>query len=180
MPSGEGPVHGETARSSLRAAAAMVFVADVDALETTTDQSHHLARVLRLRRGEVVAAADGAGNWRLCRYCGPAAAGAGPSPLLEAAGPVASCAPPSPEVTVAFVPVKGDRPEWTVQKLTEAGVDRIAVLRSARGVVRWERSVLKVAGSRAKSPPAVPRSASAPTFCGPRRPRSPLACSFAG
>ena len=39
---------------------------------------------------------------------------------------------------MAFVPVKGDRPEWTVQKLTEAGVDRIAVLRSARAVVRWE------------------------------------------
>jgi 16S rRNA (uracil1498-N3)-methyltransferase len=41
-------------------------------------------------------------------------------------------------VTVAFVPVKGDRPEWVVQKLTEAGVDRIVVLGSRRAVVRWE------------------------------------------
>ncbi|MGH9017339.1 MAG: RsmE family RNA methyltransferase, partial [Acidimicrobiales bacterium] len=37
-----------------------------------------------------------------------------------------------------FVPVKGDRPEWVAQKLTEIGVDRIVVLRSARAVVRWE------------------------------------------
>ena len=43
-----------------------------------------------------------------------------------------------PEVTVAFVPVKGGRPEWVVQKLTEAGVDRIVVLESLRAVVRWE------------------------------------------
>ena len=41
-------------------------------------------------------------------------------------------------VTVGFVPAKGQRPEWVVQKLTEAGVDRIVVLRSARAVVRWE------------------------------------------
>ena len=46
--------------------------------------------------------------------------------------------PPTPALTIGFVPVKGDRPEWVVQKLTEAGVDRIAVLRSARAVVRWE------------------------------------------
>jgi 16S rRNA (uracil1498-N3)-methyltransferase len=34
--------------------------------------------------------------------------------------------------------VKGGRPEWVVQKLTEAGVDRIVVLHSMRAVVRWE------------------------------------------
>ena len=43
-----------------------------------------------------------------------------------------------PEVTVAFAPTKGDRPEWVVQKLTELGVDRIVPLRTARSVVRWE------------------------------------------
>ena len=40
-------------------------------------------------------------------------------------------------MVVGFVPVKGERPEWVVQKLTEAGVDRIVVMRSARSVVRW-------------------------------------------
>ena len=44
---------------------------------------------------------------------------------------------PTPPVTVAFAPVKGDRPEWAVQKLTELGVDRIVPLVAARSVVRW-------------------------------------------
>lgn len=39
---------------------------------------------------------------------------------------------------MAFTPVKGDRPEWVVQKLVEIGVDRIVVLRAARSVVTWE------------------------------------------
>ena len=42
-----------------------------------------------------------------------------------------------PEVTVAFAVVKGQRPEWAVQKLTEIGVDRIVPLLAARSVVRW-------------------------------------------
>ncbi len=44
----------------------------------------------------------------------------------------------APSITIAFAPVKGDRPEWVVQKLTELGVDRIVPIRSARSVVRWE------------------------------------------
>jgi 16S rRNA (uracil1498-N3)-methyltransferase len=44
---------------------------------------------------------------------------------------------PNPQVTVAFAVVKGQRPEWAVQKLTEIGVDRIVPLVSARSVVRW-------------------------------------------
>lgn len=38
---------------------------------------------------------------------------------------------------MAFAVVKGQRPEWAVQKLTEIGVDRIVPLLSARSVVRW-------------------------------------------
>ena len=34
--------------------------------------------------------------------------------------------------------MKGDRPEWVVQKLTELGADRIVPIRTARSVVRWE------------------------------------------
>ena len=45
---------------------------------------------------------------------------------------------PAPDVTVAFAPTKGDRPEWVTQKLTELGVDRIVPLRTSRSVVRWE------------------------------------------
>ena len=42
-----------------------------------------------------------------------------------------------PALTVAFAPVKGERPEWVVQKLTELGIDRIVPLVSERSVVRW-------------------------------------------
>lgn len=38
---------------------------------------------------------------------------------------------------MAFAVVKGQRPEWAVQKLTEIGVDRIVPLLAARSVVRW-------------------------------------------
>jgi len=44
---------------------------------------------------------------------------------------------PSPALTVAFAPVKGDRPEWVVQKLTELGIDHIVPLVTDRSVVVW-------------------------------------------
>jgi 16S rRNA (uracil1498-N3)-methyltransferase len=43
-----------------------------------------------------------------------------------------------PEVAVAFAIVKGDRPEFVVQKLTELGVDRIVPFMATRSVVRWD------------------------------------------
>ena len=61
-----------------------------------------------------------------------------PSSLLVPDGPVVTEPRTGPEVTVAFAPTKGDRPEWVVQKLTELGVDRVVPLRTARSVVRWE------------------------------------------
>ena len=39
---------------------------------------------------------------------------------------------------VGFAPVKGDRSELVVQKLTELGVDVIVPLTTERSVVRWE------------------------------------------
>jgi 16S rRNA (uracil1498-N3)-methyltransferase len=70
---------------------------------------------------------DGAGGWRACRF----------GPALEPVSGVVREARPSPVVTVAFAVVKGSRPEWAVQKLTEVGVDRIVPLAAARSVVRW-------------------------------------------
>jgi 16S rRNA (uracil1498-N3)-methyltransferase len=119
-------------------AAAQVFVVDLDALVVSPDDEHHLALVLRLRPGEIVVASDGAGRWRACRFRGTGARGGPGSPILEADGPVLTSSRVEPEVTIAFVPVKGERPEWVVQKLTEVGVDRIVVLDSLRAVVRWE------------------------------------------
>lgn len=117
----------------MRSSSAHVFVADLDAPELDADDRHHLGRVLRLRPGEAVSASDGRGAWRPCTWTGDGADGG-----LEVAGSVERVAAPAPAITVAFAPVKGDRPEWVVQKLTEVGVDRIVVLATARSVVRWE------------------------------------------
>lgn len=93
-------------------------------------QAHHLGRVLRLAPGEVVVASDGCGRWARCRYVGGGS--------LEPEEPVETEPALLPQLTVAFTPVKGERPEPTVQRLTELGIDRIVLLMTARSVVRWD------------------------------------------
>jgi 16S rRNA (uracil1498-N3)-methyltransferase len=110
--------------------AAHVIVADLESLDLADDERHHLQAVLRLRPGEMVSATDGRGGWRPCRYQ--------PDATLMADGAVVRASRPAPLLTVGFPPVKGDRPEWAVQKLTEFGVDRIVLLSSERAVVRWD------------------------------------------
>ena len=83
--------------------------------------------MLRLRPGDEVTVSDGAGGRLRCRF----------GPALEPMGEVERVPRPFPEVAVAFAVVKGERPEWAVQKLTEIGVDRIVPLVTARSVVRW-------------------------------------------
>ncbi|MBK9181079.1 MAG: 16S rRNA (uracil(1498)-N(3))-methyltransferase [Acidimicrobiales bacterium] len=109
------------------AAAAHAFVDDLDAPELDEGDRHHLERVLRLRPGDPVTVADGRGRWRLCRF----------GAALDVDGPI-RVEPPTVPVAVGFAPVKGDRPDWVVQKLTELGVDRILVLVADRSVVRWD------------------------------------------
>jgi 16S rRNA (uracil1498-N3)-methyltransferase len=108
---------------------AHVFVADVGAPTLAEADRHHLERVLRLRPGERVTVSDGAGGWRVCVV--------GPGLALEPDGDVVRTERPRPELTVGFALVKGDRPEWIVQKLTECGVDRIVPFVAERSVVRW-------------------------------------------
>jgi 16S rRNA (uracil1498-N3)-methyltransferase len=123
----------------------MVFVDDPGHPVLSQADAHHLTAVLRLRDGEIVVAGDGAGRWAICRMetgrteTGRTDAGRTQTgPTLAPVGPVELTARVEPAVTVAFAPVKGDRPEWVVQKLTELGVDRIVPILTARSVVRWE------------------------------------------
>lgn len=117
-----------------------MLVADPEAPQLDADGVHHLGRVLRLDPGEVVVATDGRGRWTRCRYRGDGS--------IEVDGPVEIEARPSPALTVAFTPVKGERPEWVVQKLTELGIDRIVVLTTARSVVRWDHDRTRAALDR--------------------------------
>jgi 16S rRNA (uracil1498-N3)-methyltransferase len=107
-----------------------VFVADLERPELDAADRHHLDRVLRLRAGEEVTASDGVGGWRRCEYAGDG--------RVVAVGDIEVEARPTPLVTVAFALTKGERPEWTVQKLAEAGVDRIVPMTTGRSVVRWD------------------------------------------
>lgn len=119
--------------ASLRNSSAHVFVDDLNAPHLGTDDEHHLAKVLRLRDGEIVSCSDGAGDWRLAEWSrGEIVVDAREEFVVRHEQP------PAYEIAVAFVPVKGDRPEWAVQKLTELGVDRIVpLLPSRRAVVKW-------------------------------------------
>jgi 16S rRNA (uracil1498-N3)-methyltransferase len=110
--------------------AAHLFVSDLDAPEVADVDRHHVERVLRIAPGETVTVSDGAGGWRSCVM----RAGL----VLDVAGAVTREPRPAPEITIGFALVKGDRPEWTTQKLTECGVDRIIPFVSERGIVRWD------------------------------------------
>jgi len=103
------------------------YVDDLEAPALGREDRHHFERVLRLRAGEKLTVSDGVGGWRLCRF----------GAVLDPAGEVQRDARPAPLLTVAFAIVKGQRPEWAIQKLTEIGIDRIVPLVSARSVVRW-------------------------------------------
>ena len=111
---------------------AHVFVDDVGTPELAGIDRHHLQKVLRLRPGEVVTAAEvgGSGRWRACRFVAEGLE-------LEPAGEIVVEPAAAPELAVAFAPTKGGRPEWAVQKLTELGVDRIVPMVAERSVVRW-------------------------------------------
>jgi 16S rRNA (uracil1498-N3)-methyltransferase len=123
------------------AATAQVFVDEPSRPSLSAEDAHHLGRVLRLRDGEEVIVTDGRGHWARTAW----RAGDELDPVRDAAGvggdgSVQSEAPSVPVLTVAFAPVKGERPEWVVQKLTELGIDRIVPLLSERSVVRWTAS----------------------------------------
>ncbi|MHB8464301.1 MAG: RsmE family RNA methyltransferase [Acidimicrobiales bacterium] len=101
----------------------------MDDVALDAKDAYHLKHVLRLRNGEVVSVTDGGGRWRQGRWSGQ---------TVDVDGPVSVEARAEPSITIGFAPVKGDRPAWTVQKLTELGVDRIVIFASGRSVVRWE------------------------------------------
>ncbi len=109
-----------------------MVVDDLEDLELDDDTWHHLTRVRRTPPGSACTATDGAGRWRWCTV--------GDDHRLVAAGEVIEVPRPTPPLTIAFALTKGDKPEVTVQKLTELGIDRIVPFRAARSIVRWDEA----------------------------------------
>lgn len=115
-----------------------LFLADLDSPQigdTFTlrgDEGRHAAAVRRIRVGETIMIADGAGTG----VKGTVTAVEKASVTLEIEQVLTAEAP-----TVRYHAVqalaKGDRAELAVEMLTEVGVDRVIPWQSSRSVVRW-------------------------------------------
>jgi 16S rRNA (uracil1498-N3)-methyltransferase len=123
----------EPAFPSDAAAIAHVFVSDLaDELHVEGDDGHHLARVRRLRPGERVTAADGAGSWRPYAVVDVRAGAVG----LRARGEARREPALEPGLKVAFSLTKGVKPEMVVRQLTELGVDALFPVQAEHSVPR--------------------------------------------
>jgi 16S rRNA (uracil1498-N3)-methyltransferase len=112
----------------MRRPVAHAFVDDLTRPALADRDFHHFSRVLRLRPGEVVSVSDGRGGSRVCEWHDDA---------LQPLGQPTSEPPPLPALTVGFALTKAEHPRWAVQKLTEAGADRILIMVTDRSVARW-------------------------------------------
>ncbi len=99
-------------------------------LTLSEDESHYLARVCRVRTGEIVSATDGRGGLASLRVIE-----AGRAALVE----VESCerARPARSAWVLVGSPEGERGDWLVEKLAELGVSVFQPVDCERG--RWER-----------------------------------------
>lgn len=107
----------------------LAFVPDLVAPVLNETDERHFRASLRLGDDSIIVVSDGHGSYRFTRM------GSISSPESE----VLFEARVAPRISVGFSPVKAQKPEWMVKKLSELGVDIIQPLITARSVVRWER-----------------------------------------
>lgn len=99
------------------------------------DEARHAARVLRVREGERISVADGAG-----RLAHAVVTRVDPGAVEAAVESLVDLEPPVPELTLYQALVKGDRMDAVVQKAVEIGVRRVVPFAGERSVVRWDAS----------------------------------------
>lgn len=109
------------------------------------DEGRHAATVRRLRAGQRLELADGAGGWAVAVVVGASAGG-----LTVDAEQARYDEPPALRVTVAQALPKGDHSELAVDLATEAGVDRIIPWQATRCVARWDGAPDKAERGRLK------------------------------
>lgn len=123
--------------TALRTASALVFVEDLSDPVLGVDDERHLLAVLRLSSGARIILSNGRGGAASARLVidEHSSLSRRRSARLEL-----SCTwqdePPAQGLCIAFALQKGERADWTVQKLTELGIDTIAPFISARTIVR--------------------------------------------
>ncbi len=116
---------------TLRRSAAHVFVRSLEIPSLSTDDQHHLLKVLRVKSTDQITVSDGVGSWITATISKDGDVRATSEPHVVER--------PKWALSIAFAPVKGEKPELIVQKLTELGIDEIIPLApTARSVVRWD------------------------------------------
>lgn len=104
---------------------------DTEHVKLEPEDEHHLLHVMRMRQGdEIEVVADGV--LYLCNI-------GSTNPLtIYAVHEIETDVELNVDVTLLFALTKGDRTDLVVQKATELGVKRIALIQSERTVVRYE------------------------------------------
>jgi 16S rRNA (uracil1498-N3)-methyltransferase len=121
-----------TAPRFLVPAGALAGLAPGDPVTLDGDEGRHAATVRRIRPGERVDVADGAGVVARCEVTA-----AGKDRLQLAVTGVEQTPPPSPAFVLAQALAKGGRDEQAVETATELGVDAVVPWQAERSVVRW-------------------------------------------
>lgn len=105
----------------------LVFVEDLETPELRESDYVHLTKSRRFTDGEEIIVGDGRGAYRKCSL----------AQLPDALTETLVTAKPA-DTTIFFPPVKNERPDYVVQKLTELGVRRIGLIQTERSVVKWD------------------------------------------
>ena len=112
------------------------------------ETSHHAIRVLRMRVGDEITLTSGTEHgWFIVGRI----IDADPTGVLVEEVTTIRHPKREPRITVAFALTKGAKPEFTVEKLTELGVDRIIPWNSARSIVDWDERKRAQHGDRMRA-----------------------------
>lgn len=138
------------------------FFVDPDDISPTVvtlrgDEAHHAGRVLRVKVGERISAADGSGRV-------VAAVVTSVGSVVEAdIEDTERVSMPTPAITLFQAVAKGDKLEIVVEKATEVGVSRIVPFVAERTIANWDerklvrvherlRAIAKSAAKQSRSP----------------------------
>lgn len=105
------------------------------------EEAHHAARVLRLRPGDPVVLLDDSGY----EYAGELLTLDSRAPRCEVTCRAARLSPGEPATRIHLLQglPKGDKVEYVVEKGTEAGISRFALVRTGRSIPRFDGDAIR-------------------------------------